>query len=361
MKKIALLVSIRPNYIKIAKLMSLLKKEKEIKTFLINTGQHYDTNLSDIFFKQFNLRNPDYNLEIGKSNSHCEQISLMILRLEKVLKKIEPNMLILIGDSNAAVAGSLVGKRNNLKVAHIEAGLRCGIINKAEEQNRIITDHLSDYLFTPTIIENKNLINENIRKDRIYFCGNIMADALNMYLSKIKELQFSSKIGVKAKEFILLTIHRDSNVYTQKRVKEIFKAVNRISKFKRIIFPIHPKTEKILNGLNLMHLLKDVVLIGPQGYFEILSLINDSEYVITDSGGIQEETTLLNIPCFTIRVCTERPITISKGTNYLLDADSIKMVNSIERIMKKPKISKKISKWDGNTSERIIEIIKNKL
>lgn len=351
MLKLHLIAGARPNLIKVAPLLSLLEKEKNIDVKFIYTGQHYDKNLFTEILRDIDIREPDINFKIGSGLPNI-QISKIIKRYNAFLIKNIPDLVVVFGDVNSTLATAITAKKNNIKLAHVEAGLRCYDDSLPEEVNRRLTDSLSDYLFTPSVYENKNLIKENIKKN-IFCVGNIMIDSLKNFLSLKKNIipKYKDMNGV-------LTIHRPENVDNKKRLIEIISELKKWTKYHKILFPIHPRTKKklikfkLINDLNAISNLK---VCQPLKYNDFLLQVYKSNFVITDSGGIQEETSYLGISCFTIRKNTERPITILKGTNKLV---KIKEILSYLKTIKKKKT--KISKWDGKTSFRILKILKKK-
>lgn len=348
MKIIHFIGGARPNFIKIAPLLKLFEKENNIKSVFINTGQHYDKSLSENIIKDLGLRKPDLNLGIG-SNSQINQISNIMIKYEKYLKSNKPTLVIVFGDVNSTIAAALTAKKNGIRVAHVEAGLRCYDNELPEEINRRLTDSISDILFTPSIIENKNLEKENIKKN-VFFVGNIMIDSL---------VQFFKKNKMKTKYLdidCIITLHRPENVDCEKQLRNIINKIKEWSKFYKILFPIHPRTKHNLVKFNLLKELEKIsnlISIPPLNYSEFLIQLKESKFIITDSGGIQEESSFLKVPCFTLRKNTERPITISMGTNKLIKINSVRLSTKSKGM----KI-KRIPKWDGKTSERILKIIK---
>ncbi len=343
--KVNIIGGARPNFIKIAPLLDLLDKNKRFDTKFINTGQHYNFKLYDKILKDLGLRFPDVNLEVGSSSSNT-QFSRIIYRYEKYLKKNATDLVIVFGDVNSTLATALAAKKMGIKIAHVEAGLRCYDDCLPEEINRRLTDSISDYYFTPTRNEEKNLRRENIKKN-IFFVGNIMIDSLKLIFKK------NQNFKVNLQKFGLITLHRPENVDYKNNLLQIIEKIEEISKTITLVFPIHPRTKKSLERFKLLQKLnsiKNIKLYEPFGYFRFLMYLNKSQLIITDSGGVQEESTFLGIPCFTLRRNTERPITISEGTNSLVNLSNI--IKKV-KIRKKKKV--KIEKWDGNTSKRIIK------
>tara|TARA_X000000950_G_scaffold288169_1_gene403684 strand:- start:28986 stop:30077 length:1092 start_codon:yes stop_codon:yes gene_type:complete len=345
----------RPNFIKIAPLLKILDEHKDFIVRFIHTGQHYDFNLSTIIFKDLDLRNPDFFLNIN-SESDSKQIAKIMLRYEKVILKKLPDLVIVFGDVNSTIASALTAKKYGLKIMHVESGLRSFDESMPEEINRKVTDSISDILLTPSRDADQNLIKENICKKKIFNVGNIMIDSLVMCKRKNKKA-----FNLKRKErSIILTLHRPENVDDQKQFSSIIDLIQDLQSDYKIIFPVHPRAKKNLEKFNLFKRLKNlrnVDLLKPLGYTDFLVTLNSSTFVITDSGGVQEESTFLRVPCFTLRKNTERPITIKEGTNCLVNLDNVrnKIKNSNIRKLDKPRVHR----WDGKTSQRIVKIIKN--
>ena len=349
MLKIHLIAGARPNLIKVAPLLSTLEIEKNIDVKFIYTGQHYDKNLFTEILFDMNIRRPDINFKIGLGSPNF-QISKIIKKYNKYLEKNIPDLIIVFGDVNSTLAAAITAKKNNIKLAHVEAGLRCYDDSLPEEVNRRLTDSISDYLFTPSVYENKNLLKENIKK-KVFCVGNIMIDSLIKFLSFRKNFiqKYKNIDGV-------LTLHRPENVDNKRRLIEIISELKEWTKYHKILFPIHPRTKKKLTEFNLnvnLNTITNLRVCDPLNYNDFLLQICKSNFVITDSGGIQEETSYLGIPCFTIRKNTERPITITKGTNKLVN---IKEISKYLKSIKKKRT--KIPKWDGKTSFRILKILK---
>lgn len=340
----------RPNFVKIAPLVKLLDKEKYFITKFINTGQHYDVKLYDRILNDLNLRSPDKNLNVGSFSSNT-QISKIMYRYEQYLKTNIPDLVIVFGDVNSTLATALTAKKMGIKIAHIEAGLRCYDNNLPEEVNRKLTDSLSDYFFTPSPNEKLNLKKENITKN-IFFVGNIMIDSLKNILKE------SGKIDDKFdKNYGLVTLHRPENVDDIEQISNILDKLEEISAKIKLIFPVHPRTRKALREfklINRIRSIKNIKISNSFGYIKFLRYVKNSEFVISDSGGVQEETSFLGIPCFTLRKNTERPITISEGTNKLVDLSNI-----VKKVKNRKKKKIKINKWDGKTSQRIIKVLEN--
>jgi UDP-N-acetylglucosamine 2-epimerase (non-hydrolysing) len=352
-KRIVHVVGARPNFMKLAPVYESVSKYNDIEQILIHTGQHYDHNMSDVFFKEFQLPVPNENLNIH-GGTNLEQIGNGIIAMEKILLKYNPDLLCVYGDINATVYSSIVASKLGIKIAHIEAGLRSSDRTMPEETNRIITDVLTDYYFTPSIDADEHLINEGIDKEKIYFVGNVMIDTLIKFLPKAKKSIFQFEIP---KKYCLVTLHRPSNVDNEKQLKEILVYLQSLGEEYKIIFPLHPRTRQKL-ALNFLNSLTNILFIEPVGYLQFLKLQQEASFIITDSGGIQEESTFLGVPCFTLRENTERPITITEGTNTLVGAE-ISALDFHLTEFKKGNIKKgRIPVfWDGKASIRIAKII----
>lgn len=347
MKTIHLICAARPNFMKIAPLYHVLKNNKAYDLKIIHSGQHYDYQMSQTFFEDFELPSPDYYLDVG-SGTHAEQIGKTMINYEKLcLEANKPDLVIVVGDVNATLACAITAKKLNLKVGHLEAGLRSFDMSMPEESNRLVTDAISDYHWTPSQDANDNLLREGIKLDQMSLVGNIMIDTYHLMQSKIDNSSFYKTLDLKNKEYVVLTLHRPINVDSKSVLENILSKLAQIEK--TIVFPVHPRTQKTLNSLkNIPNNLK---LIDPLNYISFMNLVKNSAFVISDSGGIQEETTYLGIPCFTLRDSTERPITVDLGTNQLV---------SIETLLERIQYSKQgtpIPFWDGKTAERIQEIL----
>lgn len=355
---IYLVAGARPNFIKIAPLIQQLKI-KNINYKFIHTGQHYDYNMSSIFFEDLEIPEPDIYLNVG-SASHAVQTAKIMIEFEKVLLEDKPSIVIVVGDVNSTLACALVAKKLFIKVAHIEAGLRSFDQRMPEEINRILTDQISDYLFTTEKNAEINLKREGIDSEKIFFVGNIMIDNLIMNLDKAKKLEFIKKSNLQVNSYALITIHRPSNVDKKEDLEKVINILNYLQKKLKIVFPIHPRTRKNIEKFKLMDKIKtdNMILSEPVGYLEFLNLMFNSKLILTDSGGIQEEASFLKIPVLTLRENTERPVTIKKGTNTIIGKDFEKAKKYINKILSgRYKKGQDIEKWDGQTSERIIDIL----
>lgn len=368
MKKILTCVGTRPNFIKITQFQKYFDKYPLIEHNLLHTGQHFDDTMSDIFFTELNLKIPDIYLNINKC-SQLEGIGKIIIGMEEVINKYNPDLIIVPGDVNSSFACAFAANRLDIPVAHIESGLRSFDKHMPEEINRILIDNLSELCFVTEQSGMDNLFAENKNKNSIHFVGNTMIDTLISFLPVINKSEvvnkLESNLNHHASEpkppLATLTFHRPSNVDNPDNLKKIVSLMINLSDVYHIVFPIHPRTKSNLLKFNLLKSIEDnnnIVLTPPLGYIDFMKLISVSNVVITDSGGIQEETTYLKIPCLTIRTTTERPVTITEGTNTLLDLNEDLIIGISRNIIKGSYKTGNIpALWDGKASERIVDII----
>ncbi len=359
--KILSVVGARPNFMKIAPLHRAFEAHPGIESKILHTGQHYDEKMSDIFFNQLGLPKPHFYLGIG-GGTHTYQKANVMLAFEKVLNDEKPDLVLVVGDVNATAACSITGVKMGYPVAHVEAGLRSGDRKMPEEINRIITDAISNYLF---ITEHSGLVNlakEGVDDGKIFFVGNVMIDSLIYFREKSKSISVLENLGVKPKEYILMTMHRPANVDNAESLKDIIRIVKDATQRKKVVFAIHPRTSNNLKKFGLyqeLEQIENLILVGPQGYLQFLRLMDNAALIITDSGGIQEETTFLQVPCMTFRDSTERPITVELGTNFLMkDLNPITVKKQMEEILDgKSKQGEIPPLWDGKAAERIADIL----
>jgi len=358
--KIIYIVGARPNFMKIAPLIEEAKKCKTIKSVLVHTGQHYDFEMSQVFFKELNIPKPDYNLGVG-SGSHAWQTAKIMEKLEPIILKEKPDLVIVVGDVNSTLAGALTAAKLHVPIAHIEAGLRSFDISMPEEINRRLTDQISNYLFVTEPSGVKNLLNEGISKKKIYFVGNVMIDTLKKSKAKNEKSKILKRLGLERKKYAVLTLHRPSNVDKKATLLNLFSVFKEIQNQIKIIYPIHPRTKKQIKKFNLKNYLKQMnnfFLISPLSYIDMIKLVKESKFLMTDSGGLQEESTFLRIPCLTLRENTERPITIEKGTNTLCGNEKKIILQAVNKILAGKGEKGQIPKlWDGKASQRIIRIL----
>jgi UDP-N-acetylglucosamine 2-epimerase (non-hydrolysing) len=366
--KIISVVGARPNFMKVAPIYRAFEqlknqnKKLQIEHLICHTGQHYDEKMSDIFFRQLGLPEPDFYLGIG-GGSHAEQTGKIMIEFEKVILENKPDLVIVVGDVNSTIACSLTSKKLHTKVAHIEAGLRSFDRDMPEEINRILTDSISDYLFVTEKSGLINLKNEGVDNTKIFFVGNCMIDSLICFLPLTVKSNILNDFKLKINNYVLVTMHRPSNVDTEKRLIELTRLLNAISSKRTVVFPIHPRTMKNLEKFNLVQTLnKNVILTEPIGYIDFITLVKNSELILTDSGGIQEESTYLGVQCITLRKSTERPSTVEEGTNQLLgegfdkaEKAALEVLNGFRKKGKVPEL------WDGKAADRIADILLKEL
>lgn len=358
--KIINIVGARPNLPKIAPLIREMQRHSEIDPILVHTGQHYDEALSDIFFRQMGIPTPHVNLEVG-SGSHAAQTAEVLKRVEPVLIERQPDLVLVVGDVNSTIAVSLAAVKLGIPVAHVEAGLRSFDRSMPEEINRILTDALADYLFVTEKDAIDHLLKEGRPRESIYLVGNVMIDSLRHFLPIAQKSSIGDDLGLKKgadwQRFGVLTLHRPSNVDSTEKLAALLGAIDSIAAQVPVIFPVHPRTQQRLAqaGIKTHPQLK---LISPIGYLDFLCLLSKSTIVLTDSGGIQEETTALGVPCLTLRENTERPITISEGTNQLIGTDPARIIAAAQAILTgKGKPGRIPPFWDGHAAERIVDVL----
>jgi UDP-N-acetylglucosamine 2-epimerase (non-hydrolysing) len=363
--KILIVVGARPNFVKIAPIVRAIDRynsivaNKSMVYVIVHTGQHYDFEMSQVFFEDLDLPNPDIHLGVG-SGTNAEQIAKVMLHLENTLLDVNPDLVMVVGDVNSTLAGALVAVGMHIPVAHVEAGLRSYDRDMPEEINRLLTDAISDYLFTHSHDADENLKKEGISSGKIFLVGNVMADTLLANRSKAERSQILSQLNLRQKGYAMLTLHRPSNVDDKKKLTRIIEAVREVSQRIPIVFPIHPRTRRNLEEFGLADSLAvdNISCTNPLGYIDSLQLMMNTKFVLTDSGGIQEETTVLGIPCLTLRNSTERPITISEGTNILVSDDRSKIISEAFKILDgKAKRGTIPLLWDGKAAERIVNIL----
>jgi len=361
--KIIHVVGARPNFIKIASILRACKKAPEIESVLVHTGQHYTENMSKTFFEELDIPIPDINLEVG-SSSHTQQTAEIMKRFEPVVLEHNPDAVLVVGDVNSTVACALVAAKLGVKIIHVEAGLRSFDRTMPEEINRVLTDAISDFLFVTEPSGVTNLKREGIDGTKVHFVGNVMIDTLEFHKEKAINSRILDKLNLRAKEYTVVTLHRPSNVDQRQALRKILDGLAEIQKEIKVVFPTHPRTVKNLISNGLMQQPKDLpnmLIIEPLGYLDFLKLMSESKLVITDSGGIQEETTILGIPCLTVRENTERPITITEGTNVLVEADTDKILSVYRESLNTVRSHTRPKFWDGRASERIVQILLDSL
>lgn len=353
-KQIDIIAGARPNFMKIAPIIHEIRRRKDLPfTYrLIHTGQHYDKKMSSQFFDDLNIPLPDINLESG-SGTQAEQTSRIMTRYEKLLLEDLSHLCLVVGDVTSTLACSIVAKKANLRVAHVEGGIRSGDLTMPEEINRMVTDSITDYFFTTSVIANNNLAKAGISTDRIFFVGNTMIDTLLANRDRLRKPAIWEDIGLKEKDYLVLTLHRPNNVDEFSQLESLLKEISVNSADLPVIFPVHPRTKASLQIMENKY--RNLQMTEPMGYLEFIFLVKNAKGVITDSGGITEETTVLGIPCMTLRDNTERPETITRGTNELVGTDPAAVGPVLKRLLngtwKKGSIPEL---WDGQAAVRIV-------
>jgi len=359
--KVVSIVGTRPNFIKLAALIEEIKKHK-IEHVLIHTGQHYDTHMSHFFFEDLGIPKPDEHLVCKTELDVNEQRDFLKKTIKVQLEKHKPDLVIIVGDVSSSVSGAEAAHELGIKVAHIEAGLRSFDISMPEEVNRIRIDEISDFLFTTEKSGNENLSKEGYSEDKIFFVGNVMIDTLLKHKERTKQSKILEKLNLERNNYCTLTLHRPENVDKKENFENIISILDKIQEKIKIVFPMHPRTRKNIELFKLNEKIKEMknlILIEPLGYLDFLCLMSNSKLVLTDSGGIQEETTVLGVPCITLRNNTERPVTLEQGTNLLFSTDKDKIISkSLEVIDDKIDIKNKTPElWDGKAAERIVKVL----
>lgn len=353
----------RPNFMKIAPILNAFSARRasgqEAAVVLVHTGQHYDKQMSDDFFEELGLPTPDINLGIG-GGSHAEQTGKAMMGFEKACLDERPDCVIVVGDVNSTLACSITAKKLGIPVAHVEAGLRSRDMSMPEEINRLCTDAISDLLFTTDLLASQNLHNEGVPAERIHFVGNTMIDTLLRHVERARELPLPA--GLSPKQYAVVTLHRPATVDSQQALAGVLSLINELSQQLTVVFPVHPRTRKNLIEFDLLQKLSpNVMLLEPLSYVRFLGLTARSRLILTDSGGIQEEATVLGIPCITMRANTERPITCSVGTNILAGTDPARVRAAIQNVLAgNGKRGNMPEKWDGHSAERIVDVLLNR-
>jgi UDP-N-acetylglucosamine 2-epimerase (non-hydrolysing) len=360
MLKVINVVGARPNFMKVAPIVEAMeRREREFTPLVVHTGQHYDAAMSDAFFRDLDLPQPDVYLGVG-SGSHAAQTAAVMERFEPVVLQEQPDWVMVVGDVNSTLACALVCVKLGVKVAHVEAGLRSRDRSMPEEINRLLTDQIADLLFTPSADADDNLRAEGIPSERIRLVGNVMIDSLLKHLPRAKESNIRQDLQLN--EYAVVTLHRPSNVDDPATLNRILGALEEIGKQIPVIFPVHPRTEKMIFELpsveRLLNSANGLAFTPPLGYLDFLSLYSGARLVLTDSGGIQEETSVLGIPCLTLRENTERPITVTMGTNRVVGTNPEKIVAAaFKALSENTKKGETIPLWDGRTAERVVDVL----
>jgi UDP-N-acetylglucosamine 2-epimerase (non-hydrolysing) len=358
--KIINIIGARPNLVKIAPLLREAKRHPEIHSLLVHTGQHYDEKLSEVFFQQMGIPEPDVNLEVG-SGSQAWQTAEILKRIEPILIEHSPDLVLVVGDVNSTLAASLAAAKLGIHIAQVEAGLRSFDRNMPEEINRVLTDALADYLFVTEPDAVENLIREGRSRQNIHFVGNVMIDALRQYLPLAQGSRLAGELGLTKNgaclPFAVLTLHRPANVDSALALEGLLKTIGAVARRLPVIFPVHPRTQKRLEELRKGNR-SEIRMIPPASYLDFLFLLSRAKMVLTDSGGIQEETTALGVPCLTLRENTERPITVTEGTNEVVGQDANKILSAVDAVLAGKWRGGRIPQlWDGHAAERIVAVL----
>lgn len=365
--KVTHIVGARPNFMKVAPIMEEMARGGGFEQRLVHTGQHYDARLSKVFFEDLDLPKPDIDLNVG-SGSHAEQTGRVMIELERVLQREPPDLVVVVGDVNSTLAAALTAVKLGIRVAHVEAGLRSFDRTMPEETNRVATDAISDLLFTTERSADENLLREGVSQDRIFFVGNVMIDTLLKFREKASGSDILDRLRLLPAAFAVLTLHRPSNVDRPEQLQMLGTIIARIAARIPVVFPCHPRTRKRFQMLGMLDgfaapgavSCAGMTLTEPLGYVDFLHLMSQAKFVLTDSGGIQEETTILGIPCLTLRANTERPVTLWEGTNTLVGCDEEKICGEVSKILAGQGKQGRIPElWDGRTAARIVDVLRN--
>lgn len=361
MKKITLIAGARPNFMKIAPIIHAIQQAqrdgKEIDYRLVHTGQHYDKKMSGDFFTELEIPEPHANLESG-GGTQAEQTANIMIRFEKELLENPTDLVLVVGDVTSTMACAIVAQKLRTEVAHVEGGIRSNDWSMPEEINRLVTDAITNYFFTTSTVANENLMKAGVKEDKIFFVGNTMIDTLLKQMPRFRRPQLWEDFALKNQDYIVLTLHRPANVDEQAKLKELLDEIMEHSEGRPVIFPVHPRTAKIIEQLGVSY--PKLHMVEPMGYLEFNFLVQNAKLVITDSGGITEETTVMKVPCITLRDNTERPETVTEGTNELIGTDPKAIKPALEKCFSGNwKTGTIPALWDGNTAKRIVEILKN--
>ena len=357
--KILSVVGARPNFMKVAPLHRALERNGRFQSKIVHTGQHYDEQMSDIFFRQLELPRPDVYLGVG-SGSHAQQTARIMTAFEDVVQEEQPDLVVVVGDVNSTLACALVATKMQVEVAHVEAGLRSGDRRMPEEINRLVTDRIADYHFVTERSGVDHLRREGVADDKIFFVGNLMIDSLVQFREKAAETSIVEDLGVEEGRYALMTMHRPANVDHEKGVYKLLRIIGEIAADRPVVFPMHPRTRNRFKEFGLEEALTSIDglrLLEPLGYLEFLRLMEAASVVVTDSGGIQEETTFLGVPCLTLREHTERPVTVEQGTNELLSLNPTQVIQRVRTVAESEPSSERPPYWDGKTAERIVNVL----
>ena len=355
--KILLVAGARPNFMKIAPLMWEIRKRGDIQSFLVHTGQHYDQQMSQIFFEELGIPQPDVDLGVG-SGSHAVQTAEVIRKFEPVAAEYKPDAVVVVGDVNSTLACAITAVKLGIAVAHVEAGLRSFDRTMPEEINRILTDSISRWLFVSERSGMENLRREGVGDERVFFVGNVMIDTLLACRKRAEGSKVLQTLDLEDGNYAVVTLHRPSNVDDAEALAKLLDALEDIGREMPVVFPVHPRSRKALNG-RAIGSSPNLRLIDPLGYLDFVKLMSHSRVVFTDSGGIQEETTVMGIPCLTLRANTERPATVAEGTNVLVGTDRDSIVRVFHETVSRPKAGRIPERWDGLAAHRVIDVLES--
>ena len=358
--RIVAVAGARPNFMKVAPLLRAFAASGRFEPYLVHTGQHYDEAMSESFFRELGIAKPDVNLGVG-SGSHAAMTAEVLRQVEPILIAQKPDALIVVGDVNSTLAAAIAASKLGVRIAHVEAGLRSGDRSMPEEINRVLTDAISDWLFVTEPAGRENLLREGVLASRIHLVGNVMIDTLVANLARAREQGTLARLGLEAGEYVALTLHRPANVDDPAQLEALFAVFEELHRELAVVFPVHPRTRAAIEQ-KLGGRAPRVRATDPLGYLDFLALMADARFVLTDSGGVQEETTALGVPCLTLRSNTERPITLSEGTNTLAGTDPIAIRDEIKKLLAgETKRGRVPALWDGHAAERIARILASEL
>ena len=353
--RILAVVGARPNFMKIAPIMWAIQRRSGIEAFLVHTGQHYDQKMSELFFEQLRIPRPDVDLGVG-SGSHAQQTAEVMKRIEPVIIEQRPDLLVVVGDVNSTIAAALTAVKLGVPVAHVEAGLRSFDRSMPEEINRILTDAISRWLFVSEPSGLANLRSEGVAEDRMFFVGNVMIDTLLATRDRFEQSLVLREMQLADRGYVLVTLHRPANVDDPAVLAGMMGVLEELQCDLPVVFPVHPRTRKAIDGRSVA---PDLRLTDPLGYLDFMQLVSHARLVLTDSGGIQEETTVLGVPCLTLRNNTERPATVDQGTNILVGQDPVRILAAAREVLASaaPKAARVPDLWDGRTASRILDVL----
>lgn len=359
-RKVLVVAGARPNFVKVAPLLDALQASKGLAPVFVHTGQHYDFQMSKVFFEDLSLPAPDHHLEVG-SGTHAVQTANVMLAFEPVLSVEKPDVVVVVGDVNSTLACAITASKLQLPLAHVEAGLRSFDASMPEETNRRLTDLVSDYLFTPSEDGNANLLREGVAPERIHLVGNIMIDTLRRYEAAARARKVYERYGFDPGGYALVTLHRPGNVDDPRVLQDLVTCLEDVQRRLPVLFPAHPRTRRRLDGSEVgrrLLAMPYLTVCEPVGYIDFLGLLAEARVVLTDSGGVQEETTALGVPCLTLRLNTERPVTVSQGTNRVVGTDPAAIVAAVATVLAAPRSARPLPRlWDGATALRILEVL----